>query len=257
MDSEAQGQQYGSLIQQGYDYTGRELSELSWALRFTPAVCMVGAIIGLITQQAPIHFVLAGIGIIPFWFPAAHPLDLLYNHGLRPFWNGVRLPPNPLPRRIACFMGGTMNIGIGLAFLQGSSIAAYILGGILFALQLIVITTHFCLASWLYEGVLRLHGRWTAPVSDGRGRDLLENGGLLVDVRSPEEFAGGHLSGARNSLLDSLAINFQEPKDQTVLVYCQSGLRSQRATQVLRKLGYSNVYNFGGMSRWEGLQQGS
>jgi hypothetical protein len=105
MDSEAQGQQYGSLIQQGYDYTGRELSELSWALRFTPAVCMVGAIIGLITQQAPIHFVLAGIGIIPFWFPAAHPLDLLYNHGLRPFWNGVRLPPNPLPRRIACFMG--------------------------------------------------------------------------------------------------------------------------------------------------------
>ena len=83
MAGEAQGQQYGSLIQQGYDYTGRELSELSWAL-FTPAICMVGAIVGLITQQAPVHFVLAAVGIIPFWFPAAPPLDLFYNHGLSP-----------------------------------------------------------------------------------------------------------------------------------------------------------------------------
>ena len=257
MAREAQGHQYGSLIQQGYDYTGRELSELSWALRFTPAICMVGAIVGLITQQAPVHFVLAAVGIIPFWFPSAHPLDLMYNHGLRPLWNGVRLPPNPLPRRIACFMGGTMNIGIGLAFLQESSIAAYVLGGILFALQLIVISTHFCVASWMYEGILRLLGRWTAPVTEEMGRDLIETGGLLVDVRSPEEFARGHLSGARNAPLDSLASDFQEPKGQVFMLYCQSGLRAQRATQLLRNLGYSNIHNFGGMSRWERLQQAS
>ena len=127
---------------------------------------------------------------------------------------------DPLPRRIACFMGGTMNIGIGLAFLHGSSIAAYVLGGILFALQFIVISTHFCVASWMYEGVLRLFGRWTAPVSEERGMGLMETGGHLIDVRSPEEFARGHLSGARNSPLDSLANDFQEPKEQIFLLYC-------------------------------------
>ena len=250
MADEARSIQYDSLIQQGYDYTRRELSELSWALRFTPAICMVGAIVGLITQQAPVHFTLAAIGILPFWFPSAHPIDLLYNHLIRPLWNGVRLPPNPLPRRIACFMGGTMNIGIGIAFLQDSVIAAYALGGILFVLQLIVITIHFCMASWMYEGLLKLFGRWTEPVSLERGRNLLETGGILVDVRNPDEFARGHLSGARNVPLDLLTRSVDEPKERCLLPYCQSGLRSQRATQLLKRMGYTNVHNFGGMPRW-------
>ena len=85
----------------------------------------------------------------------------------------------------------------------------------------------------------------------------METGGHLIDVRSPEEFARGHLSGARNSPLDSLANDFQEPKEQIFLLYCQSGLRAQRATQLLKNLGYSDVHNFGGMSRWERLQQAS
>ena len=51
MADEARSIQYDSLIQQGYDYTRRELSELSWALRFTPAICMVGAIVdSLVTR---------------------------------------------------------------------------------------------------------------------------------------------------------------------------------------------------------------
>ena len=85
----------------------------------------------------------------------------------------------------------------------------------------------------------------------------METGGLLVDVRSPEEYARGHLSGARNAPLNSLASDFQEPKGECLLLYCQSGLRTQRATQVLRNLGYSNVHNFSGMSRWERLQPAS
>jgi hypothetical protein len=136
-----------SLAQQGYDYTAEQLRELSWGLRFTPGVCMIGALYGLWTQQPMVHFVLAALGILPFWAPAWHPLDRLYNHVLRPLWGGVRLPPNPLPRRIACVAGGSMNVGIGLAFLNGAPVVAYVFGAILVPLQLIVISTHFCVAS--------------------------------------------------------------------------------------------------------------
>ena len=138
-----------ALAQQGYDYTPEELHKLSWGLRFTPFVCMLGAAYGLTTGNPNIHFALAALCILPFWFPAWHPLDRIYNHLIRPIWNGTPLPPNPLQRRIACVIGGSINIGIGVSFLSGSAILAYILGFILVPLQIIVISTHFCVASWL------------------------------------------------------------------------------------------------------------
>ncbi len=148
MTTEAANISQRALAQQGYDYSPAQLSELSWGLRFTPALCMALAVVGLATQQAWIHFVLAALGILPFWFPAWHPLDRLYNHVLRPLWKGVVLPPNPLPRRIACLMGGAMNIGIGAAFAVGDVPLAYGFGAFLITLQLIVISTHFCVTSW-------------------------------------------------------------------------------------------------------------
>ena len=254
MDDMAQGKpsfQCNALVQQGYDYTPRQLDELAWGLRFTPLVCMAGAIVGLITRQPAIHFTLAVLGIAPFWFPAWNPIDRLYNHVLRPLWKGVRLPSNPLPRRIACLMGGAMNVGIGIAFVQGNVPVAYGLGAVLLVLQLVVITTHFCVASWMYEGLLRILHLWSAPVSIDRARSLLESGGLLLDVRSPDEFAHGHLPGARNAPLDDLSQCIEEPRIRCLLLYCQSGLRSQRATQVLKKKGYANVHNLGAMARFE------
>lgn len=108
--------QQKSLTQRGYDYSPDELRSLDWGLRFTPALCMAAAIYGLVTAQPYVHFALAALDILPFWSPAWHPLDRLYNHVVRPLFGGVRLPPNPLPRRIACLMGGSMNLFIGLAF---------------------------------------------------------------------------------------------------------------------------------------------
>ena len=61
------------LIQQGYHYESGELRELSWGLRFTPFVCMGFAILGLFLKEPLIHFSLAALGIIPFWFPGGHP----------------------------------------------------------------------------------------------------------------------------------------------------------------------------------------
>ena len=241
-----------ALTQQGYDYSSAQLSELSWGLRFTPAVCMALAVVGLATQQAWIHFSLATLGILPFWFPAWHPLDRLYNHLLRPLWKGVVLPPNPLPRRIACLMGGAMNIGIGAAFVAGNVPLAYGFGAVLITLQLIVISTHFCVASWMYEGLLRMFGRFTPPISSQRAHELVQSGARLVDVREPDEFARGHLPGALNLPLSQLGQHLGELADGTVLLYCQSGLRSQRALALVRssEQDTGEIYNLGAMSRW-------
>jgi rhodanese-related sulfurtransferase len=240
---------HGALIQQGYDYSPEELAELSWGLRFTPAVCLVIAVVGLATRRPGIHFALAALGILPFWFPAWHPVDRFYNHVLRPLWNGVRLPPNPLPRRIACLMGGAMNLAIGSAFAAGQVVAAYGLGAVLVALQLVVITTHFCVASWMYECLLRALGRFAPPIDVELARRLLREGAQLVDVRSPEEFARGHLPGARNIPLERVVATIERETDRAHVLYCQSGLRSQRATQLSRRAGHTRVYNAGAMKR--------
>ena len=242
--------QQRALVQQGYLYSSAELAELSWGLRFTPAVCMLFAACGLATQQPWIHFGLAILGILPFWFPAWHPFDRLYNHLLRPLWSGVALPPNPLPRRIACLMGGSMNIGIGIAFVAGHLPLAYGFGAALIALQLIVISTHFCVASWMFEGLLRLTGRWNPIISVERAKQILEEGGQLVDVREADEFARNHLPGAVNLPLDQLEQHLGQLRARPAVLYCQSGLRSQRATQLLKGQGLDHVFSLGALSRW-------
>ncbi len=72
----------------------------------------------------------------------------------------------------------------------------------------------------------------------------------LVDVRSPGEFAAGHVAGAINVPLDqleqSLAGLFPD-KDQPLLVYCLSGARSGMAVQWLQQIGYKQAINGGGV----------
>ncbi len=242
---------HGALIQQGYDYSPEQLTELSWALRFTPLVCMAVALVGLATRQPVIHFVLAATGMVPFWFPAAHPVDLFYNQVLRPLWGGVKLPPNPLPRRIACFMGGFMNLLIGLAFVAGRVPLAWVFGVVLVTLQLIVITTHFCMASWMYEMLLRALGRWVPLVPLDEARRLIAAGGELIDVREPHEFAQGHATGARNVPLAGVVDALADSRDRPLVLYCMTGLRSQRAAQMLRRAGFERVHNAGAMVRMQ------
>jgi rhodanese-related sulfurtransferase len=243
--------QQRALVQQGYGCSTAELAELEWGLRFTPSVCMLLALYGLATQQAYVHFALAALGILPFWFPEWHPFDVLYNHLLRPLWNGVRLPSNPLPRRIACVMGGSMNLGIGFSFLYHSPLVAYLLGGVLIALQLVVITTHFCLASWIYEGLTKIMGVWSPPIPVEQAKELLGTGAHLIDVRSPADFSKKHIPGAINIPLGELDQHLDEIRDQPVVVYCQRGVLSQIATRTLKGKGLKEVYNLGGIARWE------
>jgi len=81
-------------------------------------------------------------------------------------------------------------------------------------------------------------------------RELVASGATLLDVRTPGEYAGGHIDGALNIPVQQLGNRVAEvPKDQPVVVYCQSGGRSARAAALLKQSGY-DVHDLGGMSRW-------
>ena len=71
---------------------------------------------------------------------------------------------------------------------------------------------------------------------------------LIIDVRTQEEFQSGHIENASNIQWQNIAI-IQEKitKDRKIYLYCRSGNRSQKATDVLIELGYRDVLNIGGL----------
>ncbi len=75
---------------------------------------------------------------------------------------------------------------------------------------------------------------------------------FLLDVRTPEEFAAGHIAGAVNIPLQVLDQYLSDiPTDQTVVLYCRSGNRSDQAMGILRDAGYSDLYDIdGGTIAW-------
>ena len=76
---------------------------------------------------------------------------------------------------------------------------------------------------------------------------------LILDVRTPEEFAGGHLENAiliPDYELDSRAQDEILDKDALILVYCRSGVRSAGAAENLAAMGYTNIYDIGGIISW-------
>ena len=78
---------------------------------------------------------------------------------------------------------------------------------------------------------------------------------VLLDVRTQEEYASGHIPGAiciPNETIGSEEIPELPDKDQLILVYCRSGNRSKQASQKLAEQGYTKVVEFGGINGWTG-----
>ncbi len=93
----------------------------------------------------------------------------------------------------------------------------------------------------------------SAPEFD---KEIKANSVQLLDVRTPQEYAEGHIDGASNINIQS--DDFQQraekelSKDSTILVYCRSGRRSMEAAEMLTKLGYKVVNLKGGIIEWKG-----
>ena len=82
-----------------------------------------------------------------------------------------------------------------------------------------------------------------------------ESGYIILDVRTPEEFADKHIPGAvniPNETIGPAEIPELPNKDQLILVYCRSGNRSKQASEKMVALGYTNIVEFGGINDWPG-----
>ena len=96
-------------------------------------------------------------------------------------------------------------------------------------------------------------------ISMDEAKQIFESGGadsyIILDVRTSDEFADGHIPGAINVANESIGA---EPpaeladKNQLIYVYCRSGNRSKQAAEKLVALGYKNIVEFGGIIDWTG-----
>ncbi|MFK7987380.1 MAG: rhodanese-like domain-containing protein [Sandaracinaceae bacterium] len=98
--------------------------------------------------------------------------------------------------------------------------------------------------------ILRLVVAYRARVSSAEARRLVQDGALLIDVRTAHEVANGCLPRAKNIPVQSLAARIGElDASRPVVVYCASGIRSARAVGVLKKAGF-DAHDLGPLSAW-------
>ena len=104
------------------------------------------------------------------------------------------------------------------------------------------------LALWLIAPVMAGGGD---PAIAENAWPMIQNGALVIDVRSKEEFAKGHMDGAVNiewDKTDDLIATIGDDKQRQVVFYCRSGNRAGKAKAVLEDKGYSSIFNATGFS---------
>ncbi len=241
------------LSQQGYyELSTDELRRLDRGLRFTPTVMLVTAAVGLAARQPALHATLAAIGVAALLLPRVHPVDLLYNHVVRHLFRAPALPPNPLPRRLAGLAAAALNLAICVAFTAGRDGLAYGMGALLLAILALLATRQLCVVSWLLERLAVAKNRPDRLITGDEARRLVADGALLVDVRSPREFANGHLPGALNVPIDEFERHVDEllAADRDMVLYCAAGVRCNKAAVMLREAGSTGVHQLGTLARW-------
>ena len=89
--------------------------------------------------------------------------------------------------------------------------------------------------------------------SNAKLQDIVDAGAFLVDVRTPGEFADGHVPGSVNIPLDSIQANLDKFRNkENIVVFCRSGNRSGQAKSILERNGFNNVTNGG---TWQTVNQ--
>ena len=96
---------------------------------------------------------------------------------------------------------------------------------------------------------------WQVTPQEALDMMAREQGYIILDVRTQEEYDAGHIPGAiviPNETIGTEEIDRLPDKNQLILVYCRSGNRSKQAADKLVRLGYTNVVEFGGIFDWPG-----
>ena len=94
----------------------------------------------------------------------------------------------------------------------------------------------------------------TADINTGVAEYETNDGAVLLDVRTAEEYRDGHIDGSVNIPLDKISSfeNIVKDKSTPLDVHCLSGGRSGQAVSYLKQMGYTNVKNIGGISSYRG-----
>ena len=96
--------------------------------------------------------------------------------------------------------------------------------------------------------------RNTADINTGVAEYETNDGAVLLDVRTAEEYRDGHIDGSVNIPLDRISSvkNIIKDKSTPLYAHCLSGGRSGQAVSYLKQIGYTNVKNIGGISSYRG-----
>lgn len=94
-------------------------------------------------------------------------------------------------------------------------------------------------------------------ISSQKAKEIIdsEEDVVILDVRTEEEFNSGHIKDAVLVPVDDIQGKIQEVienKNSKIMIYCRSGNRSATAAQKMKELGYTNIYDFGGINTWKG-----
>ena len=91
-------------------------------------------------------------------------------------------------------------------------------------------------------------------ISAAQTVSLINNGALILDLRSPEEYAAGHIANARHiagAAIADGAANLMKGKEKPIVAYCETGMLGGAATRHLGRLGFTQVFNLrGGLTAW-------
>ena len=119
---------------------------------------------------------------------------------------------------------------------------------VLASLAVVVIVSitgfNFCVGQQLFYSII--------SVSDARAMIQSSSNVLVIDVRTPEEYAQGHLKGAINIPLSDLPLRIGGLEhNRPIIVYCQTGSKSAQASTILVRAGFTKVYSMeGGITAW-------
>ena len=118
-------------------------------LRFSPAVCMTWGAVATLVQSPPAFWILSIFAVLGVFMPN-HPFDAVYNHVIRHFTGGEKLPRYGTPRRFACAVASIWLVAAGFAFYAEMTVVGYLLGFSLVLTTSIPVLTDFCVPSYIF-----------------------------------------------------------------------------------------------------------
>lgn len=140
---------------QGYcEFTNSELTEYKFGIRLAYYVCGSIVALGLLLANVKI----LGVGLMLAFlgmFPPYHPIDYIYNYGVRFMFNKPRIPPRSNQGRFACGIAMVMLVGIISFFYFGLNFWAYVVGAVLISSAALVSTMDICIPSIIYNHLFK------------------------------------------------------------------------------------------------------